>query len=142
MTPNTGTSHLDRLAKPMPVSGKLGVVTLWTMWLTAPLCVVNAYIPNASTWAVVFFVAIVCASMYAARTTNSRSEGRVPRAAVSMIARLSPAIVWVIVIAGFVISFVADMPMATVIAGVLATGLAAGMTPIVAAIPPRARKPW
>jgi hypothetical protein len=31
---------------------------------------------------------------------------------------------------------------ATVIAGVLATALAVGMTPIVAAVPPRERKPW
>jgi hypothetical protein len=139
---NTGTSHLDRLAKPMPVSGKLGVVTLWTMWLPAPLFVVSAYVPGASTWLVVFFIVVLCASVYTARTTNSRSRGRVPRAAVSMIARLSPAIVWVIVIAGFIISFAADLPVATVIAGVLATALAVGMTPIVAAVPPRERKPW
>ena len=137
MTTNTGTSHLDRLAKPMPVSGKLGVVTLWTMWLTAPFSVLNSYAGLAAVWIPPFFLLLFWASSYAARTTNTRSRARVPSAAASIIARMSPVMVVVIVMTGLIVSIAADMPLATVIAGVLATGLAAGMTPIVAAVPPR-----
>ena len=137
MTTNTGTSHLDRLAKPMPVSGKLGVVTLWTMWLTAPFSVLNSYTSFAAIGLLPLLLTVVGASTYTARTSNSRSRARVPSAAASTIARMSPVMVVVIVMTGLIVSIAADMPIATVIAGVLATGLAAGMTPIVAAVPPR-----
>jgi hypothetical protein len=137
MTPNTGTSTVGRLARPMPVTGRLGVVTLWTMWLTAPFSVLNAYTTFAPIGMLPLFVLLVCAAMYTARSTNSRSRARVPNPAVSAIGRLSPVAVVVVVMTGLMVSLAADMPLATVIAGVAATGLPAGMTPIVAAIPPR-----
>jgi hypothetical protein len=128
---------LDRLAKPMPVTGRLGVVTLWSVWLTAPVAILNAYTQWGGVWIPFFFV-LLGASIYVAKTTNTRSGRKVPSVAASRVGRIAPVLILVVVVTvGCVVSFTASMPFATVIAGLVTLGFAAGITPTVAATPPR-----
>jgi hypothetical protein len=131
----TGKS-VDRLAKPMPVTGRLGVVILWSTWLTAPVAILSAYTQWGAVWIPFVFVSLG-ATMYVAMTTNTRGRGRVPSVATSGIGRFGPLIVLGVVAIGYAISLTASMPVATIVAGLVTLGFAAGITTTIAATPPR-----
>ena len=134
----TNTSTLDRLAAPMPVSGKLGVVTLWSLWLTAPASILNAYTGIAGVW-LPFFCALLGAAIYAARTTNTTSGRTAPKPLITKLGRAAPLMVLLIVALGFVMAMATSEPFWTIVAGTLASALAAGATSTVAATVPRSK---
>jgi hypothetical protein len=127
---------LDRLAEPMPLTGRHGVVTLWSTWLTAPVAILNAYTQWGAAWIPFVYVSLG-AAIYVSRTRNTRAGGRVPSVATSGVGRFASLIVIATVTLGYAISLTASMPFATVIAGLVTFGFAAGITTTVAATPPR-----
>jgi hypothetical protein len=136
MIGNSSLDSLHRLAKPMPMTGRLGVVTLWSVWLTAPVAILNAYTQWGGVWIPFVYVSLG-AAIYVAKTTNTRAGGRVPSVVASRVARFAPLIVLATVATGYAISLTASMPFATVIAGLVTFGFAAGITTTIAATPPR-----
>lgn len=130
------TMTFARFTEPLPTTGRLGVVTLWTVWLTAPVAVLSGYTGIAGIW-LLFFALLFGASIWIARSKNERGAGNLPRPRASQLARFAPLLVIATTAIGYVVSVSFAVPIANVVAAAISLGFVLVIVPSVAATPPR-----
>jgi len=117
---------------PMPTNGRLGVATIWLMWLAGPVTIFAVYVPPATWLGFTYMATLLVGSVWIVQFTNKVINEKAHPRPVAILVTVAPLIIFGLITLGWGLAVAFAIPLLTVVATGLALVLTIAITPVVA----------